>query len=233
MIISPKAGGVGLTLTSANNVIHLSRWWNPAVEDQCTDRVFRIGQDRDVNVYIPLAIHPNLGENSFDQILDALIERKRTMGSRVYLPVNKGQDTEELFSGIRGDNTATSGPSILGLCDQSDGINFEEIIKNHLNDNGFVARATGHTDGGIDIVVTGNCNYLIQCKYAEDPQNSTGRNKVQQVINGVRAYPQVENPKLVVVSNSASYDRSAVNLAAEHDVLLIARDQIDELPSLL
>jgi SNF2 family DNA or RNA helicase len=46
MILSPRAGGVGLTLTSANHVIHLSRWWNPAVEDQCTDRVYRIGQDR-------------------------------------------------------------------------------------------------------------------------------------------------------------------------------------------
>ena len=52
MILSPKAGGVGLTLTAANNVIHLQRWWNPAVEDQCTDRVFRIGQTKDVNVYI-------------------------------------------------------------------------------------------------------------------------------------------------------------------------------------
>ena len=46
MILSPRAGGVGLTLTAANHVIHLSRWWNPAVEDQCTDRVFRIGQRR-------------------------------------------------------------------------------------------------------------------------------------------------------------------------------------------
>ena len=48
MILSPRAGGVGLTLTSANHVIHLSRWWNPAVEDQCTDRVYRIGQERTV-----------------------------------------------------------------------------------------------------------------------------------------------------------------------------------------
>ena len=46
MIISPKAGGVGITLTAANNVIHLERWWNPAVEDQCTDRAYRIGQKR-------------------------------------------------------------------------------------------------------------------------------------------------------------------------------------------
>ncbi len=48
MILSPRAGGVGLTLTSANHVIHLDRWWNPAVEDQCTGRVLRIGQTREV-----------------------------------------------------------------------------------------------------------------------------------------------------------------------------------------
>src|SRR3546814_18082636 len=48
LILSPKAGGVGLTITAANNVIHLSRWWNPAVADQATDRAYRIGQTRPV-----------------------------------------------------------------------------------------------------------------------------------------------------------------------------------------
>ena len=42
-LLGPKSGGLGLTLTAANHVIHLDRWWNPAVEDQCTDRVYRIG----------------------------------------------------------------------------------------------------------------------------------------------------------------------------------------------
>ena len=65
MILSPRAGGVGLTLTAANHVIHLSRWWNPTVEDQCTDRVYRIGQEQEVHVYFPMAIHPNYGDASF------------------------------------------------------------------------------------------------------------------------------------------------------------------------
>ena len=59
LIISPKAGGVGLTLTAANHVIHLSRWWNPAVEDQATDRAYRIGQTRNVTVYLPQSVHPD------------------------------------------------------------------------------------------------------------------------------------------------------------------------------
>ena len=49
-LLSLKAGGTGLNLTAANHVIHVDRWWNPAVEDQATDRAFRIGQRRDVQV---------------------------------------------------------------------------------------------------------------------------------------------------------------------------------------
>jgi SNF2 family DNA or RNA helicase len=50
MLISPRAGGVGLTITRANHVLHPTRWWNPAVEDQCTARVLRIGQTQPVYV---------------------------------------------------------------------------------------------------------------------------------------------------------------------------------------
>ena len=49
-VLSLKAGGTGLTLTAANHVVHVDRWWNPAVEDQATDRAFRIGQKRNVQV---------------------------------------------------------------------------------------------------------------------------------------------------------------------------------------
>ena len=91
MVLSPRAGGVGLTLTAANHVIHLSRWWNPAVEDQCTDRVFRIGQRRTVHVYLPLAIHPRFGEYSFDVKLHDLMERKREMNRRVLAPTSLSQ----------------------------------------------------------------------------------------------------------------------------------------------
>lgn len=88
MILSPKAGGVGLTITEANHVIHLSRWWNPAVEDQATDRVFRIGQRRDVHVHLPMAVHPDpaIRESSFDLKLNALIDRKRKLTRDLFLP---------------------------------------------------------------------------------------------------------------------------------------------------
>jgi hypothetical protein len=60
IILSPKAAGVGLNITAANHVVHLSRWWNPAVEDQCNDRVYRMGQKRPVTIHVPMAVHPVL-----------------------------------------------------------------------------------------------------------------------------------------------------------------------------
>ncbi|WP_155984428.1 MULTISPECIES: DEAD/DEAH box helicase [unclassified Thioalkalivibrio] len=92
MLLSPKAGGVGLTLTAANHVIHLSRWWNPAVEDQCTDRVYRIGQEREVHIYYPMALHPDLGDRSFDVTLHHLLERKRGLSHQVMAPSQVTQD---------------------------------------------------------------------------------------------------------------------------------------------
>jgi len=98
MVLSPRAGGVGLTLTAANHVIHLSRWWNPAVEDQCTDRVYRIGQSLPVHVYCPLAMHPRHGEQSFDRNLHALLLRKRELSRSVLAaPVATPDDLTQLY----------------------------------------------------------------------------------------------------------------------------------------
>ncbi len=102
MILSPKAGGVGLTITAANHVIHLSRWWNPAVEDQATDRVYRIGQQRPVTVHIPMAMHPDaaIGPSSFDIRLDDLMDRKRALGRGLLVPSESDSDVEELLSNV-------------------------------------------------------------------------------------------------------------------------------------
>lgn len=97
MLLSPKAGGVGLTLTRANHAIHLSRWWNPAVEDQCTGRVSRIGQTRPVSVHVPLATLPD-GRRSFDLNLHDLLERKRRLSADALLPAEAtASDRDELF----------------------------------------------------------------------------------------------------------------------------------------
>ncbi|WJJ93799.1 DEAD/DEAH box helicase [Neopusillimonas aromaticivorans] len=92
LVLGPKAAGTGLTLTAATHVIHLSRWWNPAVEEQCNDRVHRIGQTKNVYVHVPLAIHPQYLEHSFDCLLHSLMQRKRRIASSVLWPMGDTED---------------------------------------------------------------------------------------------------------------------------------------------
>ncbi len=98
MILSPKAAGVGLTITAANHVIHLSRWWNPAVEDQCNDRVYRIGQERPVTIHVPMAVHPALGDKTFDVTLDRLLDGKRRMSRNLLMPPVSDSDLDQVFA---------------------------------------------------------------------------------------------------------------------------------------
>ena len=84
IIMSPIAAGVGLTVTAANNVIHLERHWNPAKESQATDRVYRIGQTKDVNIYIPICSYSK--GKSFDEILDTLLSRKIDLNKSIVTP---------------------------------------------------------------------------------------------------------------------------------------------------
>jgi SNF2 family DNA or RNA helicase len=84
IIMSPIAAGVGLTVVGANNVIHLERHWNPAKEAQATDRVYRIGQKKDVNIYIPILLHPK--HTSFDLNLNSLLQNKIDLKDSVVTP---------------------------------------------------------------------------------------------------------------------------------------------------
>ncbi len=76
-ILSLKAGGVGLNLTRANHVFHFDRWWNPAVENQATDRVFRIGQKRNV------LVHKFVCTGTLEEKINAMIESKKELAEQV------------------------------------------------------------------------------------------------------------------------------------------------------
>ncbi|HYJ11589.1 MAG TPA: SNF2-related protein, partial [Polyangiaceae bacterium] len=76
-VLSLKAGGTGLNLTAANHVFHYDRWWNPAVEDQATDRAYRIGQKRAVQV------HKLLSAGSVEEKIDRLLEQKRALAGKI------------------------------------------------------------------------------------------------------------------------------------------------------
>lgn len=84
IIMSPVAAGTGLTVVEANHVFHLERHWNPAKEAQATDRVYRIGQTRDVHIYLPTALHPT--HDSFDVHMDRLLRSKLQLKDAVVVP---------------------------------------------------------------------------------------------------------------------------------------------------
>jgi SNF2 family DNA or RNA helicase len=103
IILSPFVAGIGLTITEANHVFHYGRWWNPAVESQATDRVYRIGQDKEVFVYLPILQDPT-GQIplTFDQRLDHLMERKYGLAQDFLTPLPSEESVaaelgEELF----------------------------------------------------------------------------------------------------------------------------------------
>jgi non-specific serine/threonine protein kinase len=88
MVLSLKAGGVGLNLTRANHVIHFDRWWNPAVENQATDRAFRIGQDKNV------VVHKFIAKGTIEEKIDGMLEDKRRLSAEVVAATGEEWITE-------------------------------------------------------------------------------------------------------------------------------------------
>ncbi|MNP12384.1 hypothetical protein D3C76_1046130 [compost metagenome] len=76
-ILSIKAGGVGLNLTAANHVFHFDRWWNPAVENQATDRAYRMGQTKDVQV------HKFISLGTLEERIDEMLESKQQLSDNI------------------------------------------------------------------------------------------------------------------------------------------------------
>ncbi|MCL6613697.1 MAG: DEAD/DEAH box helicase [Firmicutes bacterium] len=88
MVLSIKAGGVGLNLTAANHVIHFDRWWNPAVENQATDRAFRIGQKKSV------IVHKFITQGTVEERIDRMIEDKTALAREIVPEMNESWITE-------------------------------------------------------------------------------------------------------------------------------------------
>jgi SNF2 family DNA or RNA helicase len=97
-VLSLKAGGTGLNLTAATHVFHYDRWWNPAVEDQATDRAYRIGQQRKVQV------HKFLCAGTIEERVNQMLEAKRDLAARIvgqgeqWITEMNNEQLRELFS---------------------------------------------------------------------------------------------------------------------------------------
>lgn len=98
MLLSPKAAGVGLTITSANHVVHYTRWWNPAVENQATDRAYRIGQQKDVYVYqIITTDRDNFPNGTVEELMHELLESKKDLAENIVVPFSASDIQKEVI----------------------------------------------------------------------------------------------------------------------------------------
>lgn len=169
-VLSPIAAGAGLNIVAANHVIHLERHWNPAKEDQATDRAYRIGQTRPVYVYLPTCTHPD--RPSFDLILHKLLNKKRALQSALGLVPPEVVTAPELISAIfnqAGDGSKSAQVIDLQTAMRLSWRHFEALIAClYEKEAESIILTTVGSDHGCDVVVLGwgaeRENLLIQCK---------------------------------------------------------------------
>jgi HJR/Mrr/RecB family endonuclease len=238
ILMSPIAAGVGLNVTKANHIIHYTRHWNPAKEEQATDRAYRIGQKKDVFVYYPMAIFPEEMQDergnrlkSFDEILDSLLNNKKALANNTLFPTEQAEITpDELFGDIFGTKTETK-PKTLSMLD-IDRLNsnlFESSIAALYKKQGYEIYLTPYSnDKGVDVVALKNGeNYLIQVKQT----NSLVGNEAIKEICTAKVYYEnkfKEEFNLLILTNN-DYSSSAKILAKSSDIQLFNRYHLDTL----
>ena len=188
IIMSPLAAGVGLNITEANHVIHYSRWWNPAKEDQASDRVYRIGQKRPVHIYLPMATHPQF--QTFDIILHELLERKRRLSQGTLFPTEQAEVTpKEILEKLQPMSVNNEKSSPLTTIEDVDKLEprfFEAFVAALFKKQGYYVVLTPYSgDKGADVVARQRGNetggLLIQAKHRQEGGKS-GRDAVDEIL---------------------------------------------------
>lgn len=178
MVLSLRAGGVGLNLQAASYVFHLDRWWNPAVEEQAEARAHRMGQRYPVTVYRYICA------DTIEERIDAKLREKRALFSEIVddvsIDLSASLSEQELFGlfGLSAPRKPGAAPAEQGAAsfDAMDGEAFERWLRDRLHSQGFSAELTPRSrDGGIDIRAErvdelGIASLLlIQCKNQQAP----------------------------------------------------------------
>ncbi|WP_394808134.1 SNF2-related protein [Nitrosomonas sp.] len=234
IILSPIAVGFGVNIQAANHVIHYTRTWNPAKEDQATDRAYRIGQTKDVFVYYPVVTAPDF--TTFDVKLNQLLEHKRELsedmlngagdiglGEFNVTDVVPKNVSALLNKAITIDDVATLAPKYL-----------EGFAAALWKSKGFskVFRTPDSGDDGVDVVaINGNAGVLIQCKSSTESRREFSWDAVKDVVTGLasyrRRYPGIEF-ELVCLTNQ-QFNIKARDQARLNNVLLINQQDIVQL----
>ncbi len=239
IIMSQLAAGVGLNIVGANHVIHFTRHWNPAKEEQATDRAYRIGQKRDVTVYYPMAVFPDSFQNengekqkSFDLILDLLLTRKKSLASSTLFPTEQSEvRPDDIFEDVVGTLKTSSSKKPLSR-EEIEKLTprlFEAYVAALFTKQGFVVHLTPFAnDKGADVVaISTNNNLLIQAKQS---QSSISNDAVQEVVTSNKYYSNKfgESFHLAVLTNNY-FGESATTLSLSNNVEIIDKDKLNGL----
>ena len=189
LIISPKAGGAGLNIVEANNVIHYTREWNPALERQATDRVYRMGQKRKVHVYYPTTSLSQRGLISAEERLATILSTKRDIMDDFTISASDHDFKESDFFDIINDSSISDRqiePENLHLLDP---YSFECLIACLYEKFGYKSYWCGKSgDGGADVMaLKGKTGILIQAKHSQ-ANSLVGTGAIIQVRGAQSAY---------------------------------------------
>ena len=192
IVLSPLAVGFGVNIQAANHVVHFTRTWNPAKEDQATDRAYRIGQVRDVYVYYPVVVaHDFL---TFDAKLDKLLDWKRGLSTDM---LNGSGDVSPAdFGDLEApDGGNAFGNELIGPDDieSMDPDAFEAFCALLWSKRGYprTMKTPRVGDGGVDVLaIRGADGVAIQCKSSSVDGRELGWDAVKDVAAGVGAYAQ-------------------------------------------
>lgn len=190
IILSPLAVGYGVNIQAANHVVHFTRTWNPAKEDQATDRAYRIGQTKDVYVYYPVVVANDF--LTFDAKLDLLLSWRRSLAADM---LNGAGDVSPAdFGDLESpDGGNAFGNELLGSEDVGTlGADaFEAFCALLWSKQGYTRtiRTPRSGDGGIDVIaIRGKEGVVIQCKSSSIQGREHGWDAVKDVSAGVSAY---------------------------------------------
>ena len=203
LVISPRAGGAGLNIQFANHVIHYTREWNPALERQATDRVYRIGQKRDVHVHYPTTIaakgDPRCAEEELANILAAkrgIMDDFTVVTQEIDINEFKGASEAEVK-----EDKILIGVKDLELIDNKQ---FEGFIACMFESLGYESKVIGKSgDRGTDVICFGEeDNYLVQVKHTKNKKNIYSK-CVDEVRGGKSYYESIHKKefKLMAVTN--------------------------------
>lgn len=229
IIMSPLAAGVGLNITGANHVIHYSRWWNPAKEDQASDRVYRIGQTRPVHIYLPMATHPEF--QTFDVILHKLLEQKRQLSQGTLFPTERAEVTPaEILTRLQTTQPEKKSDSPLTIddVDRLDPKFFEVFVAALFQKQGYQVAVTPYSgDKGADVIAHQRqgetYGLLIQVKQRREG-GKPGNDAVTEIVAAKPLYEDIYGTTFYpVVITNREFAKNAHQLSRAKQVEMYER----------